>query len=49
MHLVKSAHCCRSHENMDNEVQRSPITLAKDDEAKGGRVESMHSESDSEL
>jgi len=34
---------------MDDEVQRIPIALAKDDEAQGGRVESTHPESDLEL
>jgi len=34
---------------MENEVQGSPISLAKDDEAKGSGVEGMHLESDPEL
>jgi len=46
MNLVRSTHHYRSHANMDNEIQRSPISLTKDDEVKGGKVEATHLESD---
>lgn len=49
MHLVRFAHFCRLHSNMDNEIQGSPVTLAQVDKAQGGRVEGTHPESDLEL
>jgi len=49
MHLFKFGHCHQPHLDMDNEIQRSPVTLAEVDEAHGCRAEVMHLESDSKL
>ena len=46
---MSDIHIVVDHMQMENEVQGRPIVLAKYDEAKGGRVEGMHPESDLEL